>query len=71
MPTKKTAIPAGPFVVLNPRGIPEGRWIIRDGDIRYHEGDTYTGGKAAMWLERKMIGPKPRKKATTNGGAPS
>ncbi len=58
MPAKPTDIkpkPTGPFVILNPRKIPKGRHIIREGDKRWYEGDDYSGPKAAMWLERGFI----------------
>ena len=62
MATKTTkAAPQGPFTVINPRNIPKGRHIIRDGDVRYFEGDIYTGENAEMWLERKFITDKPPK----------
>ncbi len=47
--------PAGPFVVINPRKIPKGRFIIREGDKRWFEGDAYDGPKAEMWLGRGFI----------------
>lgn len=31
------------YVVLNPRGIPAGSYIVRVGDRRWYEGDTYDG----------------------------
>ena len=52
---KTKALPKGPFVVINPRGIPKGRFIIRDDDVRYFEGDTYAGEKVEMWLGRGFI----------------
>lgn len=49
--TKTKAAPKGPFVVINPRGIPRGQFIIREeGGETWFEGDTYAGEKAAMWL---------------------
>ncbi len=67
MATKK-ATPTGPFTVINPRGIPAKRFIIRDGDVRFYEGDTYTGANVEMWLERGFITNKPPKvKAVKRG----
>lgn len=53
MPAKPKAM--GPFVVINPRKIPKGRFIIREGDKRWFEGDAYGGPKAEMWLGRGFI----------------
>lgn len=55
MATKTKTTLQGSFVVLNPRSIPKGRFIIRDGNVRYFEGDTYNGDKADHWLERGFI----------------
>ena len=43
------------YVVANPRKLPEGSWIIRDGDRRYFEGDGYDGPNSAMWLQRGFL----------------
>ena len=51
------AQPTGPFVVINPRNIPKGRHIIREGDKRWFEGDDYSGPKAELWLARGFIKP--------------
>ena len=56
MPVKKT----GPFVVINPRKIPKGRFIIREvvkgKEVgRWYAGDVYDGGKVEHWLERGFI----------------
>lgn len=50
--------PIGPFVVINPRKIPKGRFIIHEGDKRWFEGEVYDGPKAEMWLGRGFIKPK-------------
>jgi hypothetical protein len=47
--------PTGPFAVINPRKIPKGRFIIREGDKRWFEGDAYDGPKAEHWLRRGFI----------------
>ena len=31
------------YIVANPRGLPAGKWIIRDGARRYFEGDVFEG----------------------------
>jgi hypothetical protein len=41
VPSKKSS--SVQYVVANPRGIPEGRHILRIGDKRYFEGDLYDG----------------------------
>lgn len=43
------------YIVANPRKLPQGTWIIRDGDRRYFEGDEYDGPNAAMWLKRGFL----------------
>lgn len=30
------------YVVANPRGLPKGAWIIRNGEKRWYEGDVVT-----------------------------
>lgn len=37
MPTKKTT---GAYIVANPRGIPQGAYIIRNETKRWYEGDS-------------------------------
>ena len=41
MPAAKTAKKAGAYTVLNPRGIPKGRHILRVGEERWYEGDRF------------------------------
>ena len=68
MVVAKKPAPKGPFTVINPRGVPEGRHIIRDGTVRFYEGDTYHGDNVEMWLERGFITNKPPKvKAVKRG----
>lgn len=43
------------YIVANPRKLPDGSWIIRDGDRRYFEGDGYDGPNAEMWLKRGFL----------------
>lgn len=35
--------PKPQYVVANPRGIPQGRHILRVGERRWYEGDAYDG----------------------------
>ncbi len=56
MPTKTTkAPPKGPFVVINPRGIPKGRHILTSNGVKYFEGDVYAGDSAEHLLGRGVI----------------
>ena len=48
---------SGRFRVINPRGIPKGRYIIRSGKRRYFEGNEYDGDSVEHWLERGFIEP--------------
>lgn len=43
------------YVVGNPRNLPEGTWIIREGKRRWKEGAVYNGSKEEMWLERGFL----------------
>ena len=43
------------YIVANPRGLPAGKWIIRDGAKRYFEGDTYEGTPPARFLEQGYV----------------
>jgi len=53
LPRKKTA---GELRVANPRGIPEGRHIIRDATGRlWYEGDAYTGPDDPDLIKRGFL----------------
>ena len=43
------------YIVANPRGLPAGKWIIRDGQRRYFEGDTYEGTPPARFIEQGYV----------------
>lgn len=65
MTAKQKARPPGRYVVVNPRGIPKGRHIIREvgpGPAhkekgRWYEGDEYDGDSVEHWLARGFITP--------------
>ena len=40
---KQQARKSGPYRVANPRGIPSERHVLRIGDRRWYEGDTFDG----------------------------
>lgn len=53
-------MPKKTYIVANPRGIPpeingERIPIFKQGEDIYYEGDTYTGNKPAVPLERGFI----------------
>ena len=60
---RKTAErPPGRYRVINPRGIPAGRFIIRErkggkDTGRWFEGEEYDGDSVEHWLERGFIVP--------------
>lgn len=41
--TRRPVAATKSYVVANPRGIPKGRYIIRNGDQRWFEGDAFDG----------------------------
>lgn len=73
MAKKKT----GPYRVINPRGLPDGTWIIRDGErdkegnwselARYYDGDVYDGPNAEMWQKRGFVVTEAEWKKASDG----
>ena len=47
MPPRKSKESAA-YRVLNPRGIPEGRHILRNGEQRWYEGDSFDPARARV-----------------------
>ncbi len=43
------------YIVANPRGLPAGKWIVRDGAKRYFEGDTYEGTPPARFIAEGFV----------------
>jgi len=43
------------YVVVNPRNIPDGKYIFRQGDKRWFEGDVYDGDEPEEPLRRGFI----------------
>lgn len=52
---ESTTKPSGKYIVVNPRGIPKGTPIFRQGEKTYREGDTYDGDSPAEPLRRGFI----------------
>lgn len=53
--TQPTSKAAGKYTVVNPRGIPKGTPVFRQGDRKYMEGDIYDGDSPAEPLRRGFI----------------
>lgn len=49
--TTKKADTAKQYRVANPRGVREGRFIIRVGERRWYEGDLYDGPVTSRFLK--------------------
>jgi len=43
------------YIVANPRGLPAGKWIFRQGERRYYEGDAYDGTEPDEPLRRGFL----------------
>lgn len=53
--TPKTIEKVTTYIVANPRGLPAGKWVVRDGAKRYFEGDTYEGTPPARFLAEGFV----------------
>ena len=54
MPTRKRTIrrASGTYIVQNPRGVPEGRMVVKVGGVAYRAGDTIKVSADSMDLDR-------------------
>ena len=43
------------YVVANPRGLPAGSWILREGERRWYEGEEYAGPSLEHVIERGLV----------------
>lgn len=55
------------WVVANPRGIPAGRYILRNGERRWFEGDAYDGPVTDRLVADRFIVPSPAGAGVSDG----